>query len=193
LVGVFSVNNNPQAGKLLLYHNGGNTNAWLELKLVGTASNRSAIGAKMRAHATIGGKSFWQLREFNGGDQYNDCPLVGHFGLGDATNVDALRIEWPSGIVQTFSNVAPRQILTVVESQQTTGPAPAFTSASVPTNGIVNLTASGPTNLLYVVEGSTNFVNWTKLGVVFNASGNIRFTDTHANEFASRFYRVSIP
>ena len=42
----------------LLYHNNGNNNAWLEVKLVGTASNRSAIGAKVRVHATINGKTF---------------------------------------------------------------------------------------------------------------------------------------
>jgi hypothetical protein len=53
----------------LLFHNNGNSNAWLEVKCVGTVANRSAIGAKVRVHATIGGKAFWQLREIsNGGD-----------------------------------------------------------------------------------------------------------------------------
>jgi hypothetical protein len=37
------------------------------LQLVGTASNRSAIGAKARVLAPTGGKSFWQLREISGG------------------------------------------------------------------------------------------------------------------------------
>jgi hypothetical protein len=182
----------------LLYHNNrngnGNSNAWLEVKLVGTAANRSAIGAKVRLHATIVGKAFWQMREVKNDEGRFIHPLVAHFGLGDATNVDMLRIEWPSGIVQTFSNVPPRQILTVVEHQQITVPAPpTVTSASVPTNGVVNLTASGATNLLYLIEGSTNLVNWAKLGVVSNASGSLQFTDTHATSYAKRFYRVSIP
>src|SRR5438552_18836701 len=86
------------SGKNLLYHNNGNSNAWLEVKCVGTVSNRSAIGAKVRAQATTGGRTFWQLREINGGGVYNSMPLVAHFGLGDATNVELLRIEWPSGI-----------------------------------------------------------------------------------------------
>ena len=105
-------------GTNLLYHNNGNTNSWLEVKLVGTVANRSAIGAKVRVHATIGGKSFWQLREINNGGGWSVVPLVAHFGLGDATNADTVRIEWPSGIVQTLTNVAPRQVLTVVEHQR---------------------------------------------------------------------------
>ena len=178
-----------------LYHNNGNSNGWLTVRLRGTASNASAIGAKVRVKAHYRGADRWQLRQiFSGSGWLGHDELQANFGLGDATNVDTLRIEWPSGIVQTFSNVAPRQILTVVEHQQTTVPAPpTVTSASVPTNGVVNLTASGATNLLYLIEGSTNLVNWAKLGVVANASGSIQFTDTHATSYAKRFYRVSIP
>src|SRR6185369_5353205 len=50
-----------------LFHNNGNTNHWINLKLVGTASNRAAIGAKVRIKATIGGKTFWQRRDIAGG------------------------------------------------------------------------------------------------------------------------------
>ncbi len=82
---------------------------------MGTVSNRSAIGAKVRAKATIGGKTFWQMREINTGDGFSAGPLDAHFGLGDGTNVDTLRIEWPSGVVQEFQNVAPKQILTITE------------------------------------------------------------------------------
>ena len=99
----------------LLYHNNGNSNAWLKVNLVGTVSNRSAIGAKVRLRATIGGKTFWQMREITGGGGRWQQPLLAHFGLGDATNVDTLRIEWPSGTVQEFYNVAPRQHLTYTE------------------------------------------------------------------------------
>jgi hypothetical protein len=38
-----------------------------------------------------------------------------HSGLGDATNVTTLRIEWPSGITQEIPNVAANQILTITE------------------------------------------------------------------------------
>ena len=178
----------------LLYHNNGSTNAWLEVKLVGQASNRSAIGAKVRVHATIRGKTFWQMREVSSGGGRWINPLVAHFGLGDATNVDTLRIEWPSGIVQTLSNIAPRQILTIVE-HQVPGPEapPSFTAVSPSSNGSLNLSVKGDSGLLYVLEGSTNLVKWVWLQARSNAMGTVQFTDLHATNYPSRFYRVSIP
>ncbi len=178
----------------LLYHNNGNTNAWLEVKLVGSASNRSGIGAKVRAHATIGGQQFWQFREISSNGGRYIKPLTAHFGLGDATNVDTLRIEWPSGIVQTVTNVAARQILTVVEHQAFgTITKPSITGASRATNGAVNLSAAGDAGLLYLLEASTNLMNWTKVGVRSNATGIVEFTDPKATNYSGRLYRVSIP
>ncbi|HEY3757318.1 MAG TPA: FG-GAP-like repeat-containing protein [Opitutaceae bacterium] len=110
------------------YLNNGNSNTWLEIKCIGTVSNRSAIGAKVRVHATIRGKAMWQLREISGGMGGSQNDLTAHFGLGDATTADQIRIEWPSGIVQTLANVAAKQILTVTEQLQT---APSFTGQPV--------------------------------------------------------------
>jgi len=62
------------------------------------------------------GASRWQLREISGGDgQENQQSLNAEFGLADATTVDTLRIEWPSGIVQEAHDLGPRQFLTVTE------------------------------------------------------------------------------
>jgi hypothetical protein len=100
----------------VLYHNNGNENAWLNVKLVGTVSNRSAIGAKVRVNAFYRGESRWQLRDISGGDsESNQQSLNAEFGLADATTIDMVRIEWPSGIVQELRDVAPRQFLTVTE------------------------------------------------------------------------------
>jgi len=100
----------------LLYHNDGNANAWLNVKLVGTRSNRSAIGAKVRVKAFYRGASRWQLRAVSGGDsQSNQQPLSAEFGLADATIIDTVRVEWPSGIVQELHSVTPRQFLTITE------------------------------------------------------------------------------
>ena len=49
-----------------LFRHNGNTNHWLKVKLDGRASNRSGIGAKIRVLATIGGRTFWQMREISG-------------------------------------------------------------------------------------------------------------------------------
>ncbi len=184
---------NVSAISNLLYHNNGNTNAWLEVKLVGTAANRSAIGAKVRAHATIGGKPFWQLYEIRNGGARNVQPLVAHFGLGNVTNVDTLRIEWPSGIVQTLTNVMPRQVLTVVEHQSVGAPKPSFTGLSRSPDGAVNLSVTGNPGLVYLFEASTNLVNWIKVGVRSNATGIVGFTDTKATNYAARFYRAFVP
>src|SRR5262245_55373915 len=108
----------PEPQTSLLYHNNGNDNAWLNVKLVGTVSNRAAIGAKVRVKAFYRGESRWQLRDVSGGDgESNQQSLNAEFGLADATSIDTVRVEWPSGIVQELQNVAPRQFLTITEAQ----------------------------------------------------------------------------
>jgi len=75
-------------------------NHWLQVKLVGTVSNRSAIGARVRI--MTGGTT--QIREVSGGSGHlsqNSLPV--EFGLGAATVIDSLIIRWPSGIVQNVS------------------------------------------------------------------------------------------
>ena len=97
-----------------LYRSNGNGNSWLMLKLEGTASNRAAIGAKIRVLATLFGKRYWQMREISGGHVcQND--LRAHFGLGDATKAEIVRVEWPSGHVTEVTNVAANQILSITE------------------------------------------------------------------------------
>ena len=111
-----------QTGHNLLYRNSGNSNSWVKVKCVGTVSNRSAIGAKVRVYAHHRGQDRQQLREITGGSDKTSQPLLAHFGLGDATNIDTVRIEWPSGIVQEMRNVAVKQFLTVTESVLTVQP-----------------------------------------------------------------------
>jgi hypothetical protein len=120
-------------------------NNWFKFKLVGTVSNRGAIGAKVRVRATIGGKTFWQLQELSGGSGWeaqND--VRPNFGLGDAKIIDTVRIEWPSGIVQELHNVAPKQFLTVTEPALVVGPkiVEFAGGADVTFSVLTNLTAS---------------------------------------------------
>ncbi len=92
----------------------GNPYNWLELKLVGVASNRDAVGARITA--SIGGGN--QIRTvMNGGTYEGNHTLVQHFGLGSATQVDTLTITWPSGTVQTLSGIPANQKLVVTEQQ----------------------------------------------------------------------------
>lgn len=101
-----------------LYHNNGNNNHWISIKLVGTSTNKSAIGTKIRIKATINGQTVWQLREISAQSSYcgqND--LRAHFGLGNATTVEEIRILWPSSIEETILEVNADQFITILEGQ----------------------------------------------------------------------------
>src|SRR5262245_35922558 len=157
----------------------------LNFRLVGTVSNRSAIGAKVRLRATIHGRTFWQMREISGGSGFicqND--MRANFGLGDATNVDLVRIEWPSGTVQEFQNVPVKQFLTVTEP-------PRLSSAAI-SNGISQLVLKGGRGFRYDLQASSNLVDWATVATlsVTNISGTAPFADPAATNFTRRFYRV---
>ena len=174
------------AGANLLYHNNTNENHWLKLRLVGTRSNRAAIGAKVRVRATINGQTFWQMREVSGGDGHmGQNSLHVHIGLGNATNADLVRIEWPSGAVQELENVASKQFLTITEP----GGEPQL--AATRENGQVQLTLTGKQGSRYALETSTVLPNWisTALTVtVTNQNGTVTFLAPGAPSGAQRFY-----
>ena len=87
-------------------------NNWLIVKTVGTASNRDGIGARITL--TAAGRT--QIREIAAGaSNSSQNMLPAHFGLGQANVVDEIRIQWPSGTLQTLQKVAPNQVLTVME------------------------------------------------------------------------------
>jgi hypothetical protein len=119
-VDLFVSNLNDQNN--LLYRNDGNSNNWFTVRCIGQMSNRSAIGTKVRIRTLYDGQYAFQMREISGGGGYGsqNAPYA-YFGLGPATNVDMMRIEWPSGVVQEFYSVIPQfpipsgQLLTVIE------------------------------------------------------------------------------
>src|SRR5262249_41577701 len=108
----------------LLYHNrSAGTGHWIELALVGTSSNRDAIGARVmlkRARRTM-------IREVNGGNGYAGQSMRRvHFGLGNQaseTKNVTVEIRWPSGIVQR-ADAQVDAITTIVE------PAPSFSKSA---------------------------------------------------------------
>ncbi len=88
-------------------------NHWLKLKLIGTHSNRSAIGARVAAR--YGGRlQAQQVLSQSSFYSANDLRL--HFGLGTAASAD-LEIRWPNGATQTVANVKAGQILTIHEPE----------------------------------------------------------------------------
>src|SRR6185437_637748 len=85
---------------------------WLLLKLIGTRSNRSAIGARVTVRAA-GHEQTQEVR--SGGSYISQSDFRLHFGLGAAGQADSIAIRWPSGGVQKIENVAANQILTIRE------------------------------------------------------------------------------
>ena len=104
--------NNQGARPSLLKFQPENGNHWINLKLVGTKSNRSAIGARVRCAAG----PLSQIGEVRSGGSYlsqNDLRL--HFGLRDHTVVDLIEISWPSGTVDRLQKIAVNQFLRIEE------------------------------------------------------------------------------
>ena len=92
---------------------------WLLVKLVGTASNRSAIGARLGC--TAGGFTQWQ--EVRGGGSYiSQNDLRAHFGLGAAATVERLWVRWPNGLEEEWRDLGADRILTLREGSGTKAP-----------------------------------------------------------------------
>jgi hypothetical protein len=102
----------------VLFANPGSGAHWLEVGLVGTRSNRSAIGARLRADITEAGRSRSIYRTVGSGGSFGANPLRQWIGLGQATRVDALEITWPGGSHrQVLPDVAANQRLEIVEER----------------------------------------------------------------------------
>jgi hypothetical protein len=99
----------------LLLHNGGGTgNHFVNFKLVGTKSNRDAMGARLRLRS--GGVA--QIREIYGGGSYlSQSDLRANFGLGRRAVAEELDVSWPSGQHQVFRNIAADKFYLIVEGK----------------------------------------------------------------------------
>jgi hypothetical protein len=168
----------------LLYHNNGNSNHWLKVKPVGTRSNRQGVGAKARVLATYAGQARWQRRDV-AGDSYTGVPQFAHFGLGSATTVGAMRVEWPSGRVEVFTNSIPaNQSLTIVEPDL---------RGAFGADSKFHLTVIGNTNRTYAVESSGDLLQgWTTLTNVAGKDPDlpVEVVDETVPAPQARFYRL---
>ncbi len=110
--------NAPGPGEInRLFRNRGAGGHWLIVVLEGTASNRSAIGARIEALVTIGGRPTTLIREVSahtGWRSQND--LRQHLGLGDAETIDVLLVRWPSGATSRLTDVETDRVIEVVET-----------------------------------------------------------------------------
>ncbi len=100
-------------GRPLLFRNeGGNQNRWVKVRLKGTNSNKSGIGTKVEVKSG----TLWQKVEVNGGTGYlSQNPPEVLFGLGQRDSVDALRLLWPGGVLQSETNLPVNRVRLVNE------------------------------------------------------------------------------
>ncbi len=176
----------------------GNTNHWLKVKTEGRVSNRAGIGAKVRVRANIGGKMVNQLRQISGNTGYVTSDkegLIAHFGLGNATRVETLRIEWPSGIVQEFMNVEVDKLHRIAEHEAyaPTNALPAIVAKGWTTNGIEVRIQEPMSGTKYALEGSSDLKNWAMLLSRTSTGGTFEFADPRSAKTPARFYRVIVP
>ena len=103
-----------------LYENPGFGNHWISIALEGIRSNRSAIGARIRAVVVDeqGGRRRSIYRHVNSGGSFGGNPLRQTLGLGRASRIERLEIHWPAtGITQAFADVPADRTIHIVEGE----------------------------------------------------------------------------
>jgi hypothetical protein len=86
---------------------------YLNVRLVGTKSNKNAVGARLKLDA--GGRSQHTL--VSGGSGFGYLPYEQHFGLGNLQQVDSLEISWPSGRKQRLENLPFNNTIRIIEGK----------------------------------------------------------------------------
>ena len=93
-------------------------NNWIKIRTVGTKSNRSGIGARLRCLTRVAGetKPHQQIDEVrSGGGYFSQNDLRVHFGIGSAEKVELLEIRWPSGQLDSLKDLKPNRLYYVTE------------------------------------------------------------------------------
>lgn len=90
---------------------------WVNIKLEGSKSNKSAIGSRIQLKSRINGKLITQLRELNAQNSFlgqNDIRV--HFGLKNSQIIESLKIYWPSGEISEYSNLIVNEFYKITEN-----------------------------------------------------------------------------
>ena len=106
---VVSSNNGPA---WVLLNETATQNHWITLNLVGTKSNRDAIGAQVRISTAVGNQ---YATVTTAGSYQSSSDKRLHFGIGTADTVREIEIRWPSGTSQLLKDIKADRIMTVTE------------------------------------------------------------------------------
>ena len=98
-----------------LLKNGGKVQNFINIRLVGTTSNRSAIGARV----TVQTGARKQIDEvMSGGSFFSQSDFTLHLGAGLAKSVDRVQVKWPSGLVQEWKSLPVNALVTLTEGDE---------------------------------------------------------------------------
>jgi hypothetical protein len=98
----------------LLRNDGGNKNNWINIKLIGSKCNRTAIGARVRVSI---GNHVQTNQVASGGSVMSQSDLRLHFGLGSSKMIDLIEVWWPTTLkTERFRHIEANQFLTIRES-----------------------------------------------------------------------------
>ena len=101
----------------VFYENPGHGNNWIKIKLIGTRSNRAAIGARLKV--TVRGESGERViyRRVSSGGSFGASPLRQEIGLGKADQIVRLEVKWPGSGEQQFTKLPIQSLVTIREGQ----------------------------------------------------------------------------
>jgi hypothetical protein len=102
----------------------------LRVKLIGTKSNRDAIGATVTATTNSGATLSRMVKDGSSYLSQSELPLT--FGLGKPGNTKSIRLQirWPSGRTDSIANIKPNQSITIQEGKGIIGATPVKFAAS---------------------------------------------------------------
>ena len=140
-------------------NNLGNGNNWLQISLIGTTSNKDAFGSKIEVFSN--GRSW--IREIGGGSSYlSQNTSVAHFGLGNYTTIDSVKIKWPNGNIQVETGVNVNQHLLITELD--------FTGINESTINNWKIHPNPAKNLINITKATNDNLIGYK---IFNSSGRL--------------------
>ena len=177
-----------------------NSNNWLKVALQGIQSNSNGIGARIEIYGSWGK----QIRDIRSGEGFRYMSsLNAHFGIGQATTIDQVIIKWPSGIVDTFNNVNPNQMLRLVEGATLNTAAFSNNVFSVypnPSKNVVNLQLKDNLDInlnsatIYDLTGkivlqTTALLQPINIEKLANGTYIISITDSNNKNYAQKFIK----
>lgn len=164
-VDLFVANTFGEAQNNYCYMNNGNSNGRVQIRCIGTTSNKAAIGAKIRVLANTWGAPNWQLRVIEGQNGYCAQTLWQNFGLWVATTIDSIVVEWPSGNKSVFTNVAINKSYTITENGGITNVENEFNYNGAPSDFRLEQNYPNPFNPTTNIQFSISKPEFVKLNV----------------------------